>query len=58
MKVQRILVFAGWLVYAPSTLASRDQVVLEDPAATRATKNVAIIGKTLEWCFMSLHLTL
>ncbi|KAG9837973.1 putative prenylcysteine lyase, partial [Aureobasidium melanogenum] len=44
MKAQRILVFASWLVYAPSTLASRDQVVLEDPAATRATKNVAIIG--------------
>ncbi|KAG9817421.1 putative prenylcysteine lyase, partial [Aureobasidium melanogenum] len=44
MKVQRILVFASWLVYAPSTLASRDQVVLEGSAATRATKNVAIIG--------------
>ncbi|KAH0365469.1 putative prenylcysteine lyase, partial [Aureobasidium melanogenum] len=44
MKVQRILVFASWLVYAPSTLASRDQVVLEDSPTTRATKNVAIIG--------------
>ncbi|KAG9556026.1 putative prenylcysteine lyase, partial [Aureobasidium melanogenum] len=44
MKIQRILVFASWLVYAPSTLASRDQVVLEGSAAARATKNVAIIG--------------
>lgn len=49
MKVQHVLVFAGWLVYAPSTLASRDQVVLENPAAaTKASKNVAIIGKVLE----------
>ncbi|KAI4722727.1 putative prenylcysteine lyase [Aureobasidium sp. EXF-10727] len=45
MKTQRVLVTAGWLVYTPTALASRDQVVLHDSAATsNTTKNVAIIG--------------
>jgi prenylcysteine oxidase/farnesylcysteine lyase len=48
MKVQNILVTTGCLVYAPSALAFRDQVILGDLAATlRVPKSIAIIGKCI-----------
>lgn len=47
MKLQRVLVTAGCLVYAPSAQASHDQLVLEDAAATlEVPKSVAIIGES------------
>lgn len=49
MKLQHVLVTAGCLVYAPLAHASRDQVVLEDLAATsKAPKSIAIIGKSID----------
>jgi hypothetical protein len=48
MKLHSILVTAGCLVYAPLALASRDQAILGDSAATlKVPKSIAIIGKSI-----------